>query len=109
MKTSVILFVFACGIVAGGIVYFNHHKAAPPQPPPIADAAPTAPPTDKTETTSEPPPNSAILVAPKLGEGGRTAAPAPAPTDAKSAERPNPITKTVDALLAAKKDKQALL
>jgi tetratricopeptide (TPR) repeat protein len=109
MKTSVILFFVACGVIAGGIVYFNPHKSAP-QPAPIADSAPAASQPDKVETNSVPPP---ILAAPKHSEGeskpADTSAPAATVADVKVAERTNAISKTVDALLAAGRDKQAML
>jgi len=106
MKTSVLLFAVACGVVAGGIVYFNHHKAAPQQPAPIANSAPAAPKPDKTETNPEPlqpPPQSAI-------RNPQSAIPTPALQRANAPTlQPSSASATVDALLAAGRNKQAML
>jgi tetratricopeptide (TPR) repeat protein len=110
MKTSVILFVVACGVVAGGIVYLNHHKAAPQQPAPIAESTPaeTAPEFRNPPALRDgaPIPNEKPSAA---GLGNSSAIPTAVAADAKPADQPNPVSKTVDALLAAGKNKQAML
>lgn len=105
MKTSVVLFALACGIVAGGILYFNHHKTAPPQPAPIADSAPATPQPDKVETNPEPPqpPSQSALHNPN------SALPAPKPADADAKPALPPSNSIADALLAAGRNKQAML
>ena len=48
MKTSVILLIVACGVIAGTVVYLNRAKTAP-APAPVAEStpAPAEPPTEK--------------------------------------------------------------
>ncbi len=108
MKTSIILFVVACGIVAGGIVYLNHRKA-PATPAPVAasstsETAQAAPETQPVQT-SEAAPVRAVPAA----ASAPAAVAAAAPVDAKTNDTANAISKTVDALLSARGDKSNML
>ncbi|HLX95749.1 MAG TPA: hypothetical protein VKU37_08390 [Verrucomicrobiae bacterium] len=107
MKTSIILFAVACGIVAGGIVYLNHHRATPA---PIADSAhvePNAVQPGTVESNAEPPP--AATTSPS--KPAETTAPAQVASADPSTVQPasTQTNSLVDALLHARKDKSAML
>jgi hypothetical protein len=107
MKTSVILFVVACGVVAGSIVYLKHHHAAPP-PARIADSAPSQPSRAESKTAEsnpEPPPTAPSN--PDISAAVQRANPSSAQPSNSSTN--SPAAAQVDALLAARKDKQAIL
>src|SRR5258708_2221919 len=107
MKTSVILLVVACGIVAGAIVYLNKPKPAP------VPAATTEPAPQQTEQT---PPEKLSTAKSEPSQTPSTNASAPAPAavatpvvaETNSAAPTNTINKTVDSLLSAKGEKHAL-
>src|SRR5579872_4885034 len=108
MKTSVIVFAVACGVVAGGVVYLSHHRAGPAAP--IADSAPAQPNPAQSraiESNPEPP------LAPAASASKPSDKPAPAQaTDVSPSIVQSASTQTnsaVDALLHARKDKQAML
>lgn len=100
MKTSVILFIVACGAIAGAIVLLNHTKT-PPAPAPVAEAAPKP---------AEPPPENVSIPKPEAPEphpiNTVQAAPVtiatPFVTETNATASTNAISKAVDALLNAK-------
>jgi tetratricopeptide (TPR) repeat protein len=100
MKTSVVLFLVACGVIAGAIVLLNHTKTSP-APAPAAEAAPKP---------AEPPPESVSVPKPEAPEPHpiNTVQPAPvaiatpAATETNATASTNAISKAVDALLTAK-------
>jgi tetratricopeptide (TPR) repeat protein len=108
MKISVILFVVACGGVAGGIVYSNHRHAAPPASPPIADSVPVQPnPAEPKAIESNPEPPAAPPTKSDTAAGIQSSSSSSA--QSSNASTISPAVSQVDALLAARKDKQAML
>ncbi|HEX4265234.1 MAG TPA: hypothetical protein VH597_12930 [Verrucomicrobiae bacterium] len=105
MKTSVILLIVACGVIAGTVVYLNRAKTAP-APAPIAEATPAAvAPSAETTRAAQPelPPTPATNTVPAPIA---VAAAAGVETNASAPE--NPISKAIDALLTARGDKHAM-
>lgn len=109
MKNSVILFVVICAVIAGAIIYIERPKPAP---------APTAvQPPQSSEQEAAPKENSAPsqqpVATPAATEStpaqAPAAAPAPVANNTSSNDATNSIHKTVDALLAARREKQEML
>jgi cytochrome c-type biogenesis protein CcmH/NrfG len=98
MKTSVIVFIIACGVIAGAVVYLNRQKA-PPTPALVADSAPQPSEQAPPENIPVPKPPTTTM---KASETAPVAVAAPAVEETKSNDTTNSISKAVDALLAAR-------
>jgi len=101
MKTSVILFIVACGVTAGTLVFLNRQKTPPPAPAPAAESA---------QKPAEPPPENVSVPKPEAPEphpintvqAAPVAIATPAVTETNATASTNAISKAVDALLTAK-------
>ena len=107
MKKSIILFVVACGLIAGAIVFINKQKAPPP-PAPVAETTPAQPepqPQDVTAPKVQPATPTVVTQAPAPPPVVASATPVaePAPT-----QPTNSIQKIVDALLTARQGKHEM-
>lgn len=105
MKKSIILLVVLGGITAGAIVYLSH--AAKPAPAPAAEAVP--PPAESAPAETPAPPVPVAVSAAKTELAPPVALAAPVQAQTTSEEPTNSIRKTVDALLSAHQQKQAML
>src|SRR5262245_10046692 len=105
MKKIAFAIVIAGVITAAAIIYINHQKA-PPAPAPVAATPPQQAEQPPAETAPAPKPAPQPVVA------ASTPAPppavAPAETNSTADAPTNPISKAVDALLAAKGEKHEM-
>jgi hypothetical protein len=101
MKTSVILFLVACGVIAGTLVFLNRQKTSQPALAPAAESAqkPAEPPSESVSVPKpeapEPHPINTVQPAP-------VAIATPAVTETNTIASTNAISKAVDGLLNAK-------
>ena len=101
MKTSVILFIVACGVIAGTLVFLNRQKTSPPAPAPAAEPA---------QKPAEPPPENVSVPKPEAPEphpintvqAAPVAIATPVVTETNATTSTNAISKAVDGLLNAK-------
>jgi hypothetical protein len=105
MKTSVILLIVACGIVAGAIVYLNRPKA-PPVPPAITEFAPQQTEQALLEKTSLAKTEHPPTISTPASTPTPVAVATPVVTETNSVASTNAISKAVDALLSAKSGEQ---
>jgi len=104
MKKSIIVFIIACGAIAGAIVYLSKTKTPPPVAP-VTETAPAEPSPPETVSVLKPQPPAVTSTA---TEPAPVVAAASVGTNTTPNEATNSISKTVDALLAAREQKHAM-
>jgi tetratricopeptide (TPR) repeat protein len=102
MKKSVIILVLLCGGIAGAIVYLNKQKTVTAPVPAVETPASQPVATAPDKPVAAPKPTVLADDAPHVPEAVPAQAVVSAALEAKTADAPNPIHKTVDALLSAK-------
>jgi tetratricopeptide (TPR) repeat protein len=107
MKKSIILFVVACGLVAGAVIYLNKQKSAP-APAPVAESTPPPAEQSAPEKISVVKPEPSPAPATTASDLAQTPAATTASTETNSSPSTNAISKTVDALLAARGGKHEM-
>lgn len=107
MKKSVILILLAGVVIAGAIVYLNKSKMPAPSPQPVTETIPQATEAAPAEVVApakaDPQPAAPVKAAP-----APAAVAASAVTETNSAAPTNTFSKTIDALLAAKRNKHQM-
>jgi len=108
MKKIAVLSIVIVAAIAGAFIYLNQQKA-PPVPAPARETAPGQVETTPQEIVSISKPEPVTPVATTTPTPATAAVPPSAVADSTPNESTNSIRKTVDALLAARREKAAML